>query len=79
MADLQGDVIATVLDNCPAHAVDYNTYTHINSFFLPPNMTSNLQTVDSAIRRSFKCAVRRLLVDHILHYVDSQFSLPASD
>ena len=66
MGLLQGRVIASMLDNCSAHAVNYDTYSHINAIVVPPNMTSNLQPVDSAIGRSFKCALRRLFFDNIL-------------
>lgn len=34
-------------------------------------MTSVLKTVDAAIGRSFKAAFRRLLVNHVLRYVEN--------
>ena len=38
-------------------------------------MTSCLQPVDAAIGSSFKCAFQRLLVAHILKYVDQQMEI----
>ncbi|PXF42966.1 hypothetical protein BWQ96_07304 [Gracilariopsis chorda] len=80
MRELQGRVIAGVIDNCSAHAsVDYDTFKHTDSLFLRPNMNSCLQSVDASIGRSFKGAFRRLLVDHILLYVDLEMNLEAYD
>lgn len=75
MAMLQGRYLTTVLDNCSAHAIDYSVFSNLNAVFLPPNMTSCLQPVDAAIGRSFKCAFWRLLVSHIVRYVDQQMEI----
>jgi len=42
-------------------------------------MTSVLQPVDAAIGRSFKYAFRRLLVDHILSYVNAEMDKPENE
>lgn len=43
--------------------------------FLPPNSTSVLQPVDATILYYFKCAFRRLLVDHLMDYVDKRMEI----
>lgn len=75
-ARLQNLRVINVLDNCSSHEVDYSPFRNWEAVFLPPNMTSVLQPVDAAIGRSFKCAFRRLLVDHILKFVDTAMRLP---
>lgn len=59
-----------LVDNCSAHCIGYDSLKQIENHFLPPNTTSALQPVDAAMGRSFKAAFRRLLVNHILEYVD---------
>lgn len=77
MGDLQGRIIVNDNDNCSAHAVYYHLHAHVNSIFFPPSMSSRLQRVFIAISRSFKCAFRRVLVNHILQYADSRMNIPA--
>lgn len=79
IGELEGRTLVNIVDKCSAHAIDYNVYHNVVSMFLPPNMTSCLQPVDASIGRSFKCAFRRLLVEHILEYVDKLMLLPAEE
>ena len=72
---LQHRKIANVLENCSAHVIDYGKYECFVSVKLPPNMTSTLQHVDAAVGRSFKCAFRRLMSQHILAYVEENLQL----
>lgn len=58
-----------------AHAIDYTQFDNLVNAYLSPNMTSCLQPVYSSTGTSFKCAFRRLLVDHILQHVDRELSL----
>lgn len=76
--ELQNRTIVNVIDNCSAHAIDYNLYENCKSVSLPPNMTSFLQSVDASVGPSFKCALLRLLLEHILRDVKKalEFSPP---
>lgn len=67
-----------MLDNCSARTIYYSSFNILNAVLLPPNMPSCLQPVDAANGRSFKCAFRRSLVEHILRYVDVQMEIAAS-
>lgn len=62
--------VVHVVDNCSAHCTLSDELRNIDTIFLPPNTTSALQPVDAAIGRSFKAAFRRLLVNHVLTYVE---------
>lgn len=73
---LQNRAGVNVIDNCSAHTISYEEFEALSAIFLPPNMTSVLQPVDASIGRSFKCAFRRLLVEHILAYVEKKMALP---
>ena len=61
-------VVQHVVDNCSAHCI-HDFFSNVKTSFLPPNMTSALQPVDSAIGRSFKAAFRRLLVTNVIEHL----------
>ena len=77
--ELQNGTIINVVDNCSAHAIDYSPFENFKSILLPPNMTSVLQPVDASVGRSFKCAISRLLLDHILRDVNESLELPPAE
>lgn len=66
-----------VLDSCSTHVIDYTLYETDVRQFLHSNMKSVLQPIDSTVGRSFKCAYTRLLVSHILKYVERNMAVPA--
>ena len=60
--------ILHIVDNCSAHCI-HDSFSNVQTSFLPPNMASILQPVDAAIGRSFKAAYRRLLVSHAIAHL----------
>ncbi|GBL73539.1 Tigger transposable element-derived protein 4 [Araneus ventricosus] len=53
--------IALVFDNCPAHPKEINqNLKNVTGFYLPPNTTSKLQTMDQGvIKKSSKYTIAR--------------------
>lgn len=78
LAGLQGRKLINIMDNCLAHAIYYSPFDDFKAVFLPPNLTSELQPVDASIGRSFKCAFRRLLANHILAFVEEKMKIDES-
>ena len=78
-ARLRKREIHKFVDNCSAHSIDFTSFENYKNHFLPPHMTSILQPVDCAVGRSFKCALSRLIVLHVLDYVDRMHELPEAD
>ena len=53
--------IALIIDNCPTHP-SISNLTNVQIVFLPPNMTSILQTMDQGVIRSLKAHYRGRVV-----------------
>ena len=66
---VQSHKIALVLDNCPAHPK--LKFNNIELVFLPPNVTSLIQSCDQGIIRNFKFHYRRLLILKLLPEIES--------
>lgn len=76
MSELQSLKIVNIIENCSAHYIDYTQFNNLVNVMLPPNMKSIMQPVYCSIDRSFKCAFRRLLISHILSYVQKELEKP---
>lgn len=79
MAIVQGRRIPAVLDNCPAPTVVCTQYSAYDDVLLPPKFTAHLQPVDASTGRSFNCIYRRLLIKHLLEYVEKMMEIPESE
>ncbi|XP_074359364.1 ARS-binding protein 1-like [Apium graveolens] len=58
-SQMQGRRILFVVDNCPAHPKNIEGLQNVELYFLPPNMTSKIQSCDAGIIRAFKMHYRR--------------------
>lgn len=68
-----------IVDNCSASLIEYTVFESYKNAFLPPNMTAVLQPIECAFGCLFTCALRRLLIVHVLSCVDKMFALPATE
>ena len=62
--------ILLTLDNAPVHPID-TKYTHIELFYFPPGVTSQIQPCDLGIIKSFKSHYKKMLSNKILFDWDS--------
>ena len=58
--------ILLILDNTPSHITNTLTLTNIEVLFLPPNVTSKIQPMDSGIITSFKLHYRRMQLQNAI-------------
>ncbi|KAH1189473.1 ARS-binding protein 1 [Glycine max] len=63
---MHGRRVLLVVDNCPAHPRNIEGLRNFELFFLPSNMTSNIQPCDAGIIRAFKMHYRRRFYCKIL-------------
>lgn len=57
-----------LLDALCTQSLSYS-FENITTCFLPPKITSTLQSIDAAIELSFKAAGIILLINHVLDYI----------
>ncbi|KAF7685640.1 Jerky like protein-like [Cucumispora dikerogammari] len=62
--------ILLTLDNAPVHLFD-SDYTHIETFYSPPGVTSQIQPCDQGIIKSFKSHYKKMLSNKNLFDCDS--------
>ena len=61
------------IDNAPSHIFDDSNLTNTKIVFLPPNLTSHIQTMDAGIVWAFKAHYRQLFILRALeHYENGQ-------
>jgi len=67
----EGQHIFFLLDKATSHRVLNSCLSTIKIHFLPSNMTSNLQTLDSCIIKSFKSHYRKLQLQKMMELADA--------
>ncbi|UYV79472.1 SLC37A4 [Cordylochernes scorpioides] len=67
----EGRRILLLLDNATSHCVPNDGLSNIKIHFLPPNMTANLQPLDSGIIKSFKAQYRKLQLQKMVELADA--------
>lgn len=68
----EGRGLLHAIDKCFAPTIDNSAYDHIDVLYFVPNFISVLQPVGGTIGRSFKAAFQRLLVSHVLNFVNKE-------
>ncbi|KAA6395689.1 MAG: putative CENP-b protein 1 [Streblomastix strix] len=58
-------IIAIVVDNCSAHAVNNDEYSNIKIFFIPPKTTAAIQPMDSGIIHSVKKRYKTIITQRL--------------
>ncbi|CAB5379915.1 unnamed protein product [Rhizophagus irregularis] len=61
----RGQCILLLLDNCSSHKIEGLNLLNVDVYFLPPNITSKIQPMDSGIIMSFKNIIVIIIFDVI--------------
>ena len=71
--------IALLVDNCSAHPKDScENLSHVQLFFLPPNVTSIIQPCDMGIIRTLKALYRKNIISRIITHIDTGSQMSVS-